>query len=160
MFAEIDTLIERFERGCLTRRQLVAGLTGLFASAVAGRAAAGGDDQPAGTFKATEINHVALNVTDVARSRAFYEKHLGLAVMSAGERTCFLRCGQDFLALFKAETAGLNHFCFSVEGYEPSNAADRLKAAGLEPRRQANRVYFDDPDGLEVQVSSANDFER
>ena len=31
---------------------------------------------------------------------------------------------------------------------------NRLKAAGLTPRRRSDRVYFDDPDGLEVQVAA------
>ena len=37
---------------------------------------------------------------------------------------------------------------------EPHDAVARLKAAGLAPRRNGNRVYFDDPDGLEVQVTA------
>jgi catechol-2,3-dioxygenase len=31
-----------------------------------------------------------------------------------------------------------------------------LEAAGLSPRRVSDRVYFDDPDGIEVQVSAPN----
>jgi catechol 2,3-dioxygenase-like lactoylglutathione lyase family enzyme len=81
---------------------------------------------------------------------------MGLAPMSAGERSSFLRCGNDFLALFKADRPGMDHFCFTVEGYEPADAVKRLQGAGLNPRRQADRVYFDDPDGLEVQVSAPN----
>ena len=90
---------------------------------------------------------------------AFYEKHLGLAVTSASEGSCFLRCGKDFVALFKARTPGLDHFCFTVDAYEAGDAVTRLRAAGLEPRRQADRVYFDDPDRIEVQVSAPNRFE-
>jgi hypothetical protein len=29
---------------------------------------------------------------------------------------------------------------------------EKLKAVGLKPRREDNRVYFPDPDGIEVQV--------
>ncbi len=35
---------------------------------------------------------------------------------------------------------------------------ETLKAAGLKPERHENRVYFDDPDGLTVQVSGKNDW--
>ena len=32
-------------------------------------------------------------------------------------------------------------------------AARRLQAAGLTPKPWGGRMYFDDPDGIEVQVS-------
>ncbi len=153
---EIDALLEGLERGRVTRRQAVARLTGLFAAASAGRAIGAAGDEALGLFTATDINHIALSVTDVARSAAFYQKHLGLVPMSAGERSSFLRCGNDFVALFKAERPAMDHFCFSVEGYEPGDAVNRLQGAGLAPRRREGRVYFDDPDGLEVQVSAPN----
>jgi catechol-2,3-dioxygenase len=153
---EIERLLDGLQHGRLTRRQAVARLTGLFAAAAAGRAIGAAGDEAPGLFKATDINHIALSVTDVARSAAFYQKQMGLAPMSAGERSSFLRCGNDFLALFKADRPGMDHFCFTVEGYEPADAVKRLQGAGLNPRRQADRVYFDDPDGLEVQVSAPN----
>ena len=33
---------------------------------------------------------------------------------------------------------------------------ETLTAAKLKPRRHENRVYFDDPDGLTVQVAGKN----
>lgn len=158
MQLELERLVDGFERGRLSRRQLVAAVTGLVASVAGARALRAAGPEPRPTFKATEINHVALRVADVARSGAFYEAHLGLTVTSSGDRSSFLRCGKDFLALFKAGATppALDHFCFTVEGYEPADAVKRLQAAGLKPRREADRVYFDDPDGLELQVSAPN----
>jgi catechol 2,3-dioxygenase-like lactoylglutathione lyase family enzyme len=66
---------------------------------------------------------------------------------------CFLHCGDDFLALFRADTAGMHHYSYRVDNYDAGQTVERLKAAGLEPRRQGNRVYFEDPDGLTVQIS-------
>ena len=63
---------------------------------------------------------------------------------------------RDFLALFKSDKPGLDHYCFSVKEYDAGDAVKRLEAVGLEPRRSSNRVYFDDPDGLEVQVASTS----
>ena len=37
---------------------------------------------------------------------------------------------------------------------EPARVVDTLTAAGLAPRRRGDRVYFDDPDGIEVQVAA------
>ena len=46
------------------------------------------------TFQATGLNHVALNVSSVPRSRDFYIKHLGLKVIrDGGEDNCFLGSG-------------------------------------------------------------------
>ncbi len=154
MEADIERIVRNFERGGLSRRQLILQLTA-FAAAVsqlprAAAAATAGES----TFEATEIDHVALSVTDIARSRAFYEKHLGLTVMTEGERSCFLRCGDNFVALFKAAEPRMHHYCYAVEEYEAGRAVKRLQAAGLSPRRESNRVYFDDPDGLVVQVAA------
>ncbi len=152
MYAHITNLIDGFERGRLTRRQLIAGLTGLVGAASAARAA-----QSDSTFTATEINHIALSVTDVTRSREFYQKHLGMTLRSDNSpHSVFLNCGPDFLALFRADTPAMDHYCYTVKGYDATDAVTRLEAAGLKPRRRSNRVYFDDPDGLEVQVSAPN----
>ncbi|RMH21281.1 MAG: hypothetical protein D6696_06145 [Acidobacteria bacterium] len=153
MDEQIERLVEDFESGRLSRRQLVRHLAAAAAAlAVGARPAAGrGDDEH--TFRATGIDHLALRVTDVDRSRRFYERHLGLAATRCSADLCFLDCGDDFLALFRGPRPGLDHFSFAVEGFRPDDAVARLEAAGLAPRRRENRVYFDDPDGLEVQVS-------
>ena len=36
---------------------------------------------------------------------------------------------------------------------DADRAEEKLKAAGLKPRREGNRVYFPDLDGIEVQVA-------
>ena len=38
-------------------------------------------------FSATGIDHVALSVRDIGRSRAFYEQHLGLTATSCGTQS-------------------------------------------------------------------------
>jgi catechol 2,3-dioxygenase-like lactoylglutathione lyase family enzyme len=116
----------------------------------------GADDAARATFSAIDVNHVALGVTDVGRSRDWYVKHLGLKVSREDRSSCFLQCSKrDFLALFKAKKSGLDHYCFSVPDYDAGEAMKKLKAAGLDAHRHGNRVYFDDPDGIEVQVAAA-----
>ena len=150
MRAAIERAFDDYDRGALSRRGLLAALVGVLGLS---RTAAA---QDAPTFEALELNHVALSVTDVARSRAFYERHLGLTTTSGGSYNSFLRCGSHFLALFRSSAPGLAHYCYTIRDYEPSDAVERLEAARLGPRRSGNRVYFDDPDGLEVQVSGPN----
>ena len=50
----------------------------------------------------------------------------------------------------------MHHYCYAIDNYEPDTTVEKLKAAGLTVRRAQNRVYFDDPDGLEVQVAAAH----
>ena len=152
MNEHIESLVNDFETGRLSRRQLVQHLTAAAVALAAGARPSAAQGER--TFQATGVDHVALTVTDVDRSRRFYEQHLGLATTSCNASQCFLDCGRDFLALFRGSHPGLDHFAFAIEGYRPDEAVASLKAAGLAPRRRGNRVYFDDPDGLEVQVTA------
>ena len=84
MQTQIVKMINDFEHGRLSRRQLIAHLTGMFAASL-GATLALADQQPgpaaahpaesAPTFDATDLNHVALSVTDVRRSQKWYQKH-------------------------------------------------------------------------------------
>ena len=157
MHAQIDGMLNAYDRGRLSRRTLILQLTGLLGAAAGVRAAQDRPNVPS-TFTATEINHVALGVTDVSRSRQFYQEHLGLTLRSDNSpSSVFLNVGNhDFLALFRAEKPAMDHYCYTVKSYEAGDAVKRLEAAALKPRRRGNRVYFDDPDRLEVQVSAPN----
>jgi catechol 2,3-dioxygenase-like lactoylglutathione lyase family enzyme len=152
-----ERLVEQFERGLLSRRQLASRLIGLGAALAATSNAAGAGQDRRGTFQATGLDHVALDVRDVPRARDFYVKHLGLEVTrDGGQDNCFLGSGGDFfLTLFRADRPGLNHYCYAIKGYDPDRAEEALKAAGLTPRREGNRVYFQDADGIRVQVAGS-----
>jgi hypothetical protein len=80
---------------------------------------------------------------------------LGLKVMrDGGEANCFLGSGEGFfLTLFKGEKPGLNHYCYSIKGYDPDKAEETLKSAGLKPKREGNRLYFPDLDGITVRIA-------
>ncbi len=152
----IESIVDGYDRGFLTRRQLIGHLVAV-AAAMSGTAVASQEALPKSTFKATGLDHIALSVTDVARSRAFYEQHLGLKGMRDGdEQSCFLYCGDNFVALFRSKEPAMHHYCYAIDNYEPDTAVEKLKAVGLRVRRAQNRVYFDDPDGLEVQIAAAH----
>ncbi len=152
-----ETLVEDFERGLLSRRQLASRLMGLGAALSVMPRVAEAHQGESSTFQATGLDHVALNVSSVLRSRDFYIKHLGLKVIrDGGEDNCFLGTGDTFfLTLFKGDRPGLNHYCYAIKGYDVDRAEEKLKAAGLKPRKEGNRVYFPDPDGIEVQVAGS-----
>ena len=76
--------------------------------------------------------------------------------MSESATSCFLRAGDNFLTLFKGSEPKLDHYCFGVQGYDVQKATATLRAAGLKVRQPVgtNRVYFNDPDGIEVQLAA------
>ena len=156
-------MLDDFARGQISRRQLVAQLVALGAAGALGGAATAAQDTAARAaqaepmFQATGLDHLALSVTDIARSVEFYQKHLGLKVTSQGQGSAFLNIGEggDFLALFRADRPAMHHYCYGIRNYNPTAAAEKLEAAGHKVRRAGGRIYFPDPDGLEVQVATA-----
>jgi len=171
MHALITQFVNQFERGQMSRRDLITALTAC-ASAVAvggvgGLARAQSSTQaspPPGSapapgaapaFKAVDLNHIALSVTDVPRARDWYQRHLGLRVTSdGGASSCFLTTGTGWVALFRGEKPGMHHYCYSIDNYDVAKAEETLRAAGLKPERQGGRIYFPDPDGLIVQLAA------
>ena len=147
-----ERILEEYRDGTIERRAAIRRLAVCFAAAFAGAPALA--DKTETTFASTGLNHLALRVTDVARSRDFYIQHFGFEVLDDNApRNCFLGCGDNFVALFGSKTAGMDHFCVTIDDYDPAEALQRLEDAGIESHRVENRVYFKDPDGLEGQVS-------
>jgi len=149
MEAAISKMVRSYERGKISRRELIAGLALLAAPRSAPAAPA--------TFQGLGFNHLALNVTDLARSRDFYMRLLGMNVLRESANDCFLELGPDFLALFKREKPVMDHFCIAIENYEVKAVTAELRRQGLNPDQPTgtSRVYFRDPDGLVVQLSSS-----
>lgn len=148
---DVEKMVLDYEKGRITRRELIVHLGAIAAvMAAGGRATAEGTS----TFRANGINHIALNTPDIAVSRDFYVKHLGLKVVREGASNCFMTCDDNFVALFRSSNSGLNHFCFSVDDYDVADAEQKLSAKGLKSRRAGNRIYFNDPHGIEVQLAA------
>src|SRR5437660_10783092 len=72
----ISDLVTRFEKGSLSRRELVRGLATL---AAGGSAAAAQENLD---FKAATIDHVSIQVADLQLSVDFYRKLFGFSVVS------------------------------------------------------------------------------
>src|SRR6516164_9577802 len=83
----ISDLLRRFERGSLSRRELVQGLAILAASGTAAAA------QEAIDFKTADIDHVSIQVADLQRSIDFYQKMFGFSVVSEDKPRSIVRLG-------------------------------------------------------------------
>ena len=108
--------------------------------------------ESAPTFDATDLNHIALSVTDVQRSQKWYQKHLGLKPKG---QEGFLTHGKGSLALFQGQKPGPESLLLQCRELRSRRCGRETKAAGLSPRREGGRVYFHDPDAIECQVASA-----
>lgn len=84
-----------------------------------------------------KIGYVALDVTDLARSVAFYERLVGLNLTATdGVEQAFLRCSVDHhnLILHRAPQPGLRRVGWELQSVEMVSAAfDFLEQAGLAP---------------------------
>jgi lactoylglutathione lyase len=120
-------------------------------------------------LRVTAINHVVLNVTNLARSLDFYLGVLGFEdprpPSGPGRTTAFLRCGLQGLDLF--EVAGdvhgggeLDHIALNVVGGDVDGVVAELESAGVHivERTRRNTVMITDPDGhsIEILPRSAN----
>ena len=151
MEATITRILNAFQSGHLSRREVIGAFMALLTAAASQRPATGA----ASPLQAVGVNHVALRVTDVSRSKAFYTRLLGMPVVRENESSCFLKLRTGFLALFHGDRPRMDHFCLGVEGYDVERAKNILEKEGLNPRwpEGSQRIYFKDPEGIEVQLS-------
>ena len=156
-----DELVGRFERGAISRRELVAALV-----ALAARPSSAAQPGAAKPIQVSGIDHVALRVSDVQKSARFYTELFGATVRSQSEGSVFLDVGEDWVALFArgvattgygaSGTPGVDHLSFhSVNARSADERMSVLREHGLEPVSPpgSGRVYFKDPDGNILQLS-------
>ena len=163
MESVISSLVGQYERGGISRRKLIQGLTMLAAGATASTTASG---QSAGMkFDwAPLIDHVQVNASDVRKSAEFYQKVLGLDLLRVGppnDRNCcpdtsaFFGVGKRLiLAVRGNKPAGMiHHWALLMNNFDREAVTRELKARGIEPRMNPESgFHVVDPDGVEVQL--------
>jgi 2,3-dihydroxy-p-cumate/2,3-dihydroxybenzoate 3,4-dioxygenase len=85
-------------------------------------------------FRYKRLGYVALNVTDVAKSAAFYRDLVGLSLTEADEQWAALRCSRDHhnLLLYRSDAPGLKRIGFELESRKDLDAArEHVEALGL-----------------------------
>jgi catechol 2,3-dioxygenase-like lactoylglutathione lyase family enzyme len=152
MEAMIASLLNRFEKGALSRRELVQGLTLLASGAVAAQAQGSG-------LRGTKIDHISIQVSDLPRSIAFYQKIFGLTVMSEDKPNEIVRLGSGKIIVslhHKAPTAVVDHFAIGVEGFNKDAVTRELTRLGVTPEENLDAgFHIKDPEGIRVQIVGA-----
>jgi len=168
MDSMIDSLFDQYERGGMTRRHLVQALAVL----VLPERALAQDAAPAPTpiVRGLSVNHVALTVSDIQRSFAFYERLFGVTrgwpATDAGTGI-HMDLPDGYISVDSvAEKKGvITHFAVAVDHMDRVAAkrlADKINSelpdAKARDSYQANTggstVNLRDPDGFFVQISS------
>jgi catechol 2,3-dioxygenase-like lactoylglutathione lyase family enzyme len=151
----ISDLLKRFEKGALSRRGLIQGLAML---TTAGGAASVGQAQEAG-LKGVKIDHISIQVSDLPRSLAFYEKVFGLTVMSEDKPNEISRLGSGKIIVslhHKNPTAIVDHYAIGVENFNKERVTQQLKAFGITPEENLDAgFHIKDPEGMNVQIVGA-----
>jgi len=153
MINQIDALVTSYDEGRLTRRQLCQALLLAAPSAQA---------QPAGVMQGRNLHHINLQVSDVARSEAYYRKLLGLGrsrVVQGPDNHGLDLPGGGIVILQRSDTPGrIDHFCIGVERFDADKMRSAARAAGLDGVQgtAADNFFVRDPDGLRVQLSAVD----
>lgn len=143
----ISNLLGAYEKGKMSRRQLIQGLAVLAASSTALEAAG---------FQGNSINHISLYVSNLQRSTDFYQKVFDCTV-NKRDGNNQLMFGKNFLVLRPGNPpAKVDHFAIGVDNFNKDSVTSDLKARGVTPKDEEGGAGFHivDPDGYPVQISA------
>jgi len=158
----IANLLNDFERGWMSRRQLVQTLAAGIAAATATPALAASPTK----LKAISVNHISYGVADYARTRDFYADLLGMKVSQDTGQQCYLGFGDTLVTARKTRSPDgkpyIDHVAYTLGNWEPGNAEheaaveEELKRRGLDPKPDlggdSKSFHVRDPDGFNLQV--------
>lgn len=158
----IANLLNDFERGRMSRRQLVQALAAGIAAGTATPAFAAGPTQ----LKAISVNHISYGVADYARTRDFYADLLGMKVSQDTGKQCYLGFGDTLVTARPTKQPDgkpyIDHIAYTLGNWEPGNAAHEdaveaeLTRRGLAPKADmggdSKSFHVKDPDGFNLQI--------
>jgi len=180
----IDRLLEQFEKGRMSRRDLVRSLA-VTAAAVAGvTPVAARGAQTAATsalgpapWKTVWLGHISYAVSDYKRSVDFYSNLMGWKVLEdngtsqatldlGGIGTIIIRNGRRQAADAEPARQGrppitgvVNHISYGIDPWDTDAVKAELERRGLTPRPDMvgddfKSYHVTDPDGWDLQISN------
>ena len=168
MTEAIGTLVQQFQNGRLSRREVVTALAALFAAATEGAA-----QTPTAPVAARTLNHVSISVIDIKRSAEFYQSLFGMRIISqqgtgnnpiAGGDGSVINlapgAGPEFIGIYQGKPVGdIGHFCLGVQNFDADRVLAALTSRGVKAsirtRGQSREIFLTDPDNISVQLTDA-----
>jgi catechol 2,3-dioxygenase-like lactoylglutathione lyase family enzyme len=160
----IAKLLQDFEHGKMTRRQLIQSLalTATAASATSALPAiAAPAPAPGGTVvKTAYLNHVGFQVVDYKKSRDWYADLFGMKVALDDGKKANLAVGESLVIFHNRQSAStpiVDHICFTIADWDKDKSVRgaveaELKRRGIETQSTANSIDIKDPDGFRLQL--------
>jgi catechol 2,3-dioxygenase-like lactoylglutathione lyase family enzyme len=154
----IGRLLQDYEHGKMTRRQLIQTLAVAATAASTVRPA-----EAAAPAMAVNINHVSMQVADYTKTRDFYAGLFGMKVTNDdGQTQCRLTFGDNIVIARNASSRpggkpGVDHIAYTLANWDTDKAVKpavetELKRRGLMIRATEGSFHVQDPDGFEVQM--------
>ncbi len=150
----IAKLLQDFERGKMSRRQLIRTL------AVAATASSAlSSEAMAATgkgFRAVTVNHISYQVADYAKTRDFYADLFGMKLSHDDGKQCILAFGDTFLIPRNHDsgTPRIDHIAYTIDNWDKHAVEAELQRRGLDPQPDTeNSFHVKDPNGFDLQIS-------
>jgi catechol 2,3-dioxygenase-like lactoylglutathione lyase family enzyme len=150
MIRTIEKMIENFERGGMSRRQLALSLAALATGVQAAPTEA--------ELKAVSINHVTVRVPDLHRTSQFYQEFFGMPLKQQSAKIHILGVGNSFFGIEQGDgpAATVDHYDFGIASFNADEARAKLKKRNLQfaGGNSQESFKFHDPDGFQVQLNA------
>jgi catechol 2,3-dioxygenase-like lactoylglutathione lyase family enzyme len=153
----IAKLLDDFDRGKMSRRQLIKSLS-VVAAAAASVAPASGESSKG--FRAVAVNHISYQVNDYAKTRDFYADLLGMKVVGDKGTQCDLVIGDTntFVIPRNAPQGStpprIDHVAYTIANWDKDAVGAELQRRGLNPQPDTeNSFHIKDPNGFDLQIS-------
>lgn len=160
MINKIETLLNEFESGKLSRRQVAVSLAAIAAGTLLSPRL-GAENASPERFMAISLNHVTLRVPDLQKTSRFYQEFFQMPLRQHSPTVHILGVGKSFFGLEQGNSndpGRLDHYDFGIARFNADQIRAALRKRNLEiqDERSSESFKFRDPDGFVVQVSGSD----
>ena len=172
----ISKLLQKYERGNMSRRQLVQSLT-MTAAAAFGLTAEPASAATSPGLKGVSVNHLHFAVHDYKKIRDFYVNLFGMKVFGDNKpekpNHCHLQCGDTFLTIdgrsrpaYSVDSqnhapARVQHIAIGIHDFDKKKVDAVVESHGIHGKwitttANATEYTMYDPEGFQVQIVSSD----
>jgi catechol 2,3-dioxygenase-like lactoylglutathione lyase family enzyme len=157
MDSTICVMLGEYEQGKISRRQFIEAVS--IVAAIAAGAPAALAVAPPAPIVPVSVNHIAIGVSDLKRSRDWYTRVLKLKVIQENDHFALLQFGNTQLVLRTPSKerpsmvpGTISHFMFGIAPYDEAALFQTLRDQGSTPQKDLASALIRDPDNLLVQI--------